>query len=162
MPDANPLKSLGRRPYAWMMVFLIAGVPAIQFALIAIAPATERYLEPFFRPIGTATVVCIALFTGARLVDAGYRRWIGITLTFAIMIAIPAIAGVAYAFLLRPHFPSEPFFLVTVGVTMIALVLFVIWAGTRRSVPRAAGLEAAGLDDGLGTRNEARRIEPHF
>ena len=144
-----------RRQYVWAMIFLFLVAPILEVIFLVTLPATESLLKP----VNTAILIMIALTTGARFKDAGYRPWIGVCAVFAIGVGIPVLAGTSYVFLLHGSRQELPIFAgVLAVVTMLLLLAFVIWAATRKSY-----LNDADLDVDLGEDTVVRnRIEPRF
>jgi len=122
--DRSSMKYMNRKIYAWIMVLLILGPVGLSFF-----PGLDKLM----RNLNVAVVVCMAMFTGARLADAGYRRWVGIAGVFLITVGLPIIAFLTalLAFRMRPPAVALP-----VGIGCMAVLLpFLIWAGTRPSNP---------------------------
>jgi peptidoglycan/LPS O-acetylase OafA/YrhL len=143
----GPLRFVNRRQYAWMMVALLLGVPVLLLAVWTFVPGVERYLKY----VNYACFIMVALLTGSRFADAGYRRWIGTALVFVIGVGLPVIGGLSLNFLV-PKQQHELAIIAGVAVIMIVLLAFIIWAGTRKSVP------SGEFDDGMSDG----RIEPRF
>src|SRR5262245_11793916 len=112
----GPLQYVNRSQYAWMMAVLLLGMPVILLAAWATVPS----IEPSFKYISTACLVTVALLTGSRLADAGYRRWVGISLVLIVGVGLPAIAGGGVVFLLA----REQRELGIAGAVLVLLILF--------------------------------------
>jgi hypothetical protein len=134
------------------MAILILGAPFILALVKTAAPEIVR----FFGYVNLACLIVIALLTGGRLADAGYRRWVGTASVLAIGVGLPVVAGLGLAFVL-PGGQTELILVAALAGMVVVLLIFVIWAGTRRSVAHE------DPDDGLGdSRIESRRIEPRL
>src|SRR5262245_13788667 len=114
------MKYMNRATYAWVMILLIFGPIALAFV-----PGLDKLMRNF----NVVVLVLTAMFTGARLADAGYPRWIGIVGVVTITVILPLIAFlIAYAAF---HMPlAAALGLIAVGVFVVFLP-FAIWAGTR-------------------------------
>ena len=148
----HPMRALGRRPYAWFMVILLVAAPIIAVAAWAFYPGYQAYA----RYVNTGVFACVAVFTGARLADAGYARWVGIAGVVAIGLVLPGIAGFVAGSLRLSGDLSVSVIGAAVLVALLGLVAFVVWAATRPSISANADFDA---DEG---RFVTRRIEPHF
>jgi hypothetical protein len=119
---ANYTKYMDRRTYAWVMVLLIFGPMGL---------TSIPGLEKISTSLSTAVLVCTAMFTGARLADAGYRRWVGVVGVVLTTFVFPLIGALAAAIVL--NWPSKEVVISIALVCLLPFFGFVIWAGTRPS-----------------------------
>jgi amino acid transporter len=93
--------------------------------VLAFVPALDKLMRNF----NVIFLVFMAIFTGARLADAGYRRWVGVMAVVTILVIVPLIAFLIAlaAFHMHPAVVLGP---VAVG-TLVLFLPFVIWAATR-------------------------------
>jgi hypothetical protein len=128
--------------------------------------AVELYtpLEQFRSSFNTSLFVVLAMFTGARLADAGYSRWIGYGGLVGLLLVLPIAAVLLVLFGLGIK-PKDSQFAFVVGLIVIFCLLlaigFVIWVGTRPSAPSDNWADVFGEPS---KRDAAlrERIEPHF
>jgi hypothetical protein len=143
---------MGRRIYAcstislWIVVLLVAGV----------GPNFVQALDPngpYAVSLMWVAILGTTVMTSARLVDAGYRWWLGILWIFVLLYGGPqAIFGVV---LLMTHWgfvPSRGLVLAVPIPWLIALLAFLAWAGTRRSVALPKLLPEQVFGDGSAPR----------
>jgi len=114
------MNRIDRKTYALIMVALFVGSIALGFV-----PGLDRVAKG----ANLGILVVMAFLTGARLVDAGYPRWIGITGVFGLAFGLPFVATltVLVAAGMRAADMIVPIALAC-GVLILA---FFIWAGTR-------------------------------
>ena len=149
----KPLQTLSRKAYGWSIV--------AAFGLsIAFGIAAEFYppIDKFSSAVSTGVAAALAIFTGARLADAGYSRWIGIAGIVGIVLVLPVAITIIFVAAFGRIDHAYVIILVVI-VCLPAFIGFAIWAGTRRPVIRADHLA-----DVFGEVPERRRerIEPHF
>jgi hypothetical protein len=150
----KPLQTMSRKAYGWSIV-------AVFGLSIVLAIASEFYppLDSFLNSVGTGVAAALAVFTGARLADAGYSRWIGILGVFGIAVVLPVIVTT----LILVAFGKINFVYIMIAVAALyfpALIGFLVWAGTRRPVIRVD--QVADVFGETRDRNGRERIEPHF
>jgi ABC-type transport system involved in cytochrome c biogenesis permease subunit len=140
-----------------MMVALLLAFPGAEWVVWSIYPnfgSLAKYLN--------AGIFCgIAIFTGARLADAGYRRWLGVAGVVLIGVGGPIVT--AFVAILVWQLQLDEFRALAPPVVVawtLLLIAFVIWAGTRRPIPRAS-IDDVFHDDSGGDHPQ-RRIEPRF
>jgi ABC-type transport system involved in cytochrome c biogenesis permease subunit len=156
----NPFQSVSRPFFAWTMVALIAlQVVATALANVVAIPTWGG------QAFGIGVVICTALLTGARLVDAGYRRWVGITGVLAIVFVFPVvvtfIAVLVFGVRTSGIMTLAPAVVVALMVTLLA---FIVWAGTRPSIAHASREDWHDqFVDGADTdHRQSQRREPRF
>jgi hypothetical protein len=155
--QGNPGQYLTRVAYAWTMAVLIIAVPVLEWILWRLYPNFER----FSAYVNTGVFCAIAIFTGARLADAGYRRWFGVAGVFLIGIGTPIGSALVGIFVLRLRTQELMALLPVFAIALtLVLIVFVVWAGTRRSAPRGAIDDY--FDDENGDDHLSGRIEPRF
>ena len=129
----NPFRTASRKTYVWLMV----GVLVTQ-VLATIAFARQPAFGALLPLYNLLQVSVMAVFTGARLTDAGYSRWLGIIGIYAIVIIIPVMVVLAGIFVAGI---SPDAILAQAGTCLLAilalLLSFLAWAGSRPSVPSA-------------------------
>jgi hypothetical protein len=148
-------KFVNRRQYFWMMLALFVGLPIGGAVLFAIFPS----LESLSNPINTAVLLLMAMLTGGRLADAGYRRWIGYMGVFVLGLVGPIVMILVVIF----GFGVQVFELLLwplIIACVLALLAFVVWAGTRPTIPPAELLATVFDDD--GDDRIRHRAEPRF
>ncbi|MGO9484582.1 MAG: hypothetical protein ACLPX9_08365 [Rhodomicrobium sp.] len=98
--------------------------------------------QDFLKPLDTALFVALAIAVGARLNDAGRKRWIAIGTMFFLMIVLPLALVFGYiATYPKPggviYSQQEFMDLLSMfsGVSAILLAALLIWVGTRSSRP---------------------------
>jgi hypothetical protein len=151
------VRYMTRKIYAWTMVILLGVVPVVEWITLSIYPGFEgfaKYMNP-------GILCAIAIFTGARLADAGYRRWPGVSGVFLICMGGPFLTALVAIFGLKWRVAEvQALALPIVIAWTIVLIAFVVWAGTRRSASRNP-LAEVFLDDNDDDRLR-RRIELRF
>ena len=121
---------MNRLTYLWLMLLLFVAVPAAEWSVLQVVPALEGYL-PY---INAVCLVALAVFTDQRLMDAGYRRWIGIAGVLICAMLGPFIT-IVIALSLQPV--ELPLVLMAVGTGwLFVLIGFVIWAGVQRTAAK--------------------------
>jgi hypothetical protein len=163
---ANPFPPMTRKYFFWSIVALVL--------LQVMATVADNFVAiPVWlaRSFNTSVTVVIALVTGARLADAGYRFWVGTAAILALIWALPAI-GVFLAILVFGVTKADVLSNAPLGVIgiVLAVFVFVIWAGTRASVarpPRSTHLVGPGtlsgqFVDDREDHQRTRRVEPRF
>ena len=114
------MNRIDRRTYALIMVALFVGSIALGFV-----PGFDRLAKG----ANLGILVVMALLTGARLVDAGYPRWMGITGVFGLTLGLPFVATLT---LLVAAGMRAVDMIVPIALVCVLLVLvFCIWVGTR-------------------------------
>jgi hypothetical protein len=142
----GPFQYVNRSTYAWSAALILLGVPVLLAAVVALL--VPEAVE-FASHVNKACTIVLALLTGGRLADAGYQYWVGAVPVLVIGVALPAIAGAALILL---EINQEQIGIAGSGSIHLLLVLFCVWAGTRKPVPRP------GPENGLGgKRIESRR-----
>jgi uncharacterized membrane-anchored protein len=123
-------RSIGRRPYLSMMAVLFVAVPVAEWFGLAAFPSVESAL-------GYVNAVClctVVLLTGWRLADAGYSPWLGFAGIVTCGIIGPAITLLIAMSLVPGPLFEEPEVLAGIALAwMLAMAVFVVWAGLRRS-----------------------------
>jgi hypothetical protein len=76
--------TLGRRPY-WLLVAALIVLKVGVVMIIMFAPQVSSFL----RYVDTAIIIVLALVVGARFVDIGWPRWLGVVLVLVIAIVLP-------------------------------------------------------------------------
>ena len=124
-------RTADRRTYLWVMLFLLVGIPFAEWMTVTFVADVEDYLKY----INYGSAAAGAVFTGERLADAGFNRWLGVGGFALCGVVGPFLTFIVALFALRVQ-AVESFWvmLVIFGGWMIALLAFVIWAGTRPSV----------------------------
>ena len=155
----NPLHSMSRMYFLWVMVVLVL-IQILGSLFISVVEVPRSLVQS----INVSITVCIALAAGSRLVDAGYRRWVGVGGVFVIVCVLPAVISIAGVFLFGLRASDLIDFAPVLVIVMVALLTaFLVWAGTKRSViaPRSVGLD----DQFVGDREDYQRVqrrEPRF
>jgi hypothetical protein len=123
-----------RSQYAWVMILFLVVVPILEAFALMNSPSFENSAGP----LNTVIFIAIAFTTGGRLKDAGYRAWVGVLTVFAIGICVPVVAGAGLAFLFHgTELQPLAVIVIAVGLALLPLLAFVVWAATRRSAPSA-------------------------
>jgi hypothetical protein len=139
------------------MVVLLLVFPGVEAIVWSIYPS----FDSFAKYVNTGIFCAIAVFTGARLADAGYRRWLGVAGVILIGVGGPIVTAfvaiLAWQLRLDEFRALAP--LVVIAWTLL-LMAFVVWAGTRRSIPRGSIDDTFHDDD--GGDHLQKRIEPRF
>ena len=149
-------RKLDRRTSVWLMIFLVS-LQIVGTVLINIYPVPNQLVSA----INMAITVVTAMWTGWRLADAGYPRWLGLAGVFSIVLLLP-LFGVLFglvAFRIQPAqiMQSAPYVVLSI---MFVLLIFLIWGGTRPSAP--------DLSDPMNVLEQKKpsghhtRIEPKF
>src|SRR3954453_17247093 len=107
-----------RRTYAWMM----AAAAVVQVLLMLFGTFYPDSATTSLRNFGTALLLFVAGATGARLADAGYRRWVGIAVVLVFGFVPPMLAAVV-AVMWAPNRDAALGLIVLSG--MLGLVLIV-------------------------------------
>jgi peptidoglycan/LPS O-acetylase OafA/YrhL len=118
-----------RKQYWIIIAFLLVLKFGIVIAVEFLPDATflVRYVD-------TPVVIAFAFVVGARFVDAGWPRWLGITLVVLIMLVLPLI--ILFASGLQPAGPSPLDALPSMmWLVTVALLVLLVVAGTRPSTP---------------------------
>lgn len=116
----------------------------------------------------TSMTIVVALLTGVRLADAGYRFWVGVATILFLIWGLPTI-GVFLAFFAfgvskADVLSNAP--LIALGVLLV-VAAFIVWAGTRASVGKPlrpvdpSALSGQFVDDDED-HQRTRRVEPRF
>jgi len=117
-----------RRQY-W---FVVAVLLALKIGVL-LAVAFDLELPSVLRSVDPAVMATLALAVAGRFVDAGWSGWVGGGLVLLIMLVVPF-----FVFLLSPM-PQSANTLDAVppmmGLNTIALLVLLVVAGARRSVP---------------------------
>src|SRR5215510_11647641 len=114
------MNRIDRKTYALIMVVLLLGSIGLGFV-----PGLDRVAKG----VNVAILMVMALLTGARLVDAGYPRWIGITGVFGLTLGLPAVATLTA--LLAAGMGAADLIVPIAAVCVLLVLVFCIWAGTR-------------------------------
>ena len=146
----GPFQYVNRLTYAWSAPPILLGAPILLAGFALLVPEAVEFASH----VNKACTIVLALLTGGRVADAGYQYWIGAVPVLVIGIAIPAIGGAALILL---GIDGEQVGIWGSGSIHLLLVLFCIWAGTRKPVPRQ------GANDKLGDRRtESRPTGPRI
>lgn len=114
------MNRIDRKTYALIMVVLLLGSIGLGFVL---------GLDRVAKGVNVAILVVMALLTGARLVDAGYPRRIGIAGVFGLAIGLPCIATLTALAVVGMRAADM---VVPIGLACgVFVLLFFIWAGLR-------------------------------
>jgi len=147
--NQSPIRFMSRRYYAWTM-FAILVLHLILGAIIAMQPVRPD----FARYYGGGEFAAIAIFTGARLADAGYKRWKAILAVILIGLILPLVVFICITFVFGIRIANVSNMETIAGASMLPLIAFVIWAATRPSV--------VGASDDRRDSEPGDRIEPRF
>jgi hypothetical protein len=137
----NPFNRIGRWPFiligslAFLLPQLIGRPPFGSFVFGAYFS-----VDPIEKYFSWAAEVVLALLSGARLVDAGYRRWVGITSTFFISVGVPLGAIVAAVWFGVNHyvFQMAPAILLASTALLAGFLLLVGALPSKTLAPRVA------------------------
>jgi hypothetical protein len=141
--------TLGRRSY-WLLVAALIVLKVGVVMLIMSAPQVSSFL----RYVDTAIIIVLALVVGARFVDIGWPRWLGVVLVLVIAILLPiALIFASPMISTRPQSPLDVVpDLAWIG-TVMQLTLLIV-AGVKKS--------AVGPEEGIGGQaaEQGGRKEP--
>jgi hypothetical protein len=114
---------------AVFVAFKIGLVIAIEYA-----PATLSILKH----VETGMVCALAFVVGARFADIGWRRWLGIVLTFLFAAIVPILLFFLFVVLSNPPKTKNPLDLIpdNAWIATLLLVVLLIVAGSKKSRPR--------------------------
>ena len=159
----NPFPPINRKHFFWSMTALVV-LQVVATVAANFMPIPSGLAGAF----NTSITIVIALLTGARLVDAGYRFWVGVAAILCLIWVLPAI-GIFVAFLVFGFTKADVLAHAPLMVIGILLVVgaFIIWAGTRASTARPPPLAdprtlSDQFVDGDEDRQRTRRVEPRF
>ena len=71
---------LGRRPY-WLIV---AALIVLKVGVVAVIMSAPQTFSSFLSYVDTAIIIVLALVVGARFVDIGWPRWLGVILVLVV------------------------------------------------------------------------------
>ena len=114
-------------------VLTILALIAVQVILSILVPRFPA-LDQMSSIVSMAAVILAALASGARLVDAGYRRWIGVTVVVLLGWVLPFGGIIGWMLLYgsggNGQIPYEVYGAFGLGGSAL-LVVFFIWTATR-------------------------------
>jgi hypothetical protein len=146
-----PNLTLGRRPY-WL---LVAALIVLKVAVVMVIMSAPQ-VSSFLRYVDTAIIIALALVVGARFVDIGWPRWLGVVLVLVIAIVLPiALIFTSPMISTRPQNPLDVVpDLAWIG-TVMQLALLIV-AGVKKS--------ASGPDEGIAGKaaEQGSRKDPTF
>jgi hypothetical protein len=140
----GPFQYVNRLTYAWSAALILLGAPILLAVFALLVPEAVEFAVY----LNKACTLVLALLTGGRVADAGYQYWVGAVPVLVIGVALPAIAGPALILL---EIDREQIEIAGSGGIQLMLLLFCVWAGTRKPVPRQ------GPDNRLGDNPIERR-----
>jgi hypothetical protein len=116
------------RTYYWILVVILIAAKIGIVAVLEFAPQMASAL----RYVDTPIAIVLALVVGGRFADAGWPRWLGITLVLLIMVVLPIVIIVASG-----PVPKTPNFLdslpATIWISTVALFVLLVIAGVKPS-----------------------------
>jgi len=140
---------LGRRSY-WLIV---AALIVLKVGVVAVIISAPQTWSSFLRSADTGIIIVLALVVGARFVDIGWPRWLGVVLVLVLAIVLPI--ALIFASPMVSTSPQNPLDAVPdlawIG-TVLQLVLLIV-AGVKKSASRP--------DEGIGGK-AAEHKEPTF
>jgi uncharacterized membrane protein YhaH (DUF805 family) len=154
---ASTFAPINRKQFWWrVLAWVLLQVAANVFA--SFVPLPGSVIGGF----NIGVTAWLAIFIGARLLDAGYRAWIGPVVVVAICLVLPIVSILIATILLKmgPHdaLAALPFAVVAV---LLALLGFIVWVGTRPSDARPNNWNDQFADE-PDDRQRTQRVEPRF
>src|SRR5262245_15447665 len=154
---SNPADRLTQRQYAWAMLALLV-IHFVVAVLVLAYPSLGRFGLYFL----LADAGCIAVFTGARFADAGYRRWWGFVVVVVSAVVVPFLSVVGLMSLSGIGRADVAGYETAVLLALLTPLLLVIaWAASQ---PTAVDTDeddvAQEFHDDIARIQ--RRVEPHF
>jgi|EndMetStandDraft_2_1072991.scaffolds.fasta_scaffold241931_2 hypothetical protein len=149
----GPFQYVSRLTYAWSAALILLGVPILLAAVVALLVPEATEFASF---LNKACTIVLALLTGGRVADAGYQYWVGAIPVVVIGLGVAQIAGPVLVLLELDASVRELSELVVMAVTLVSLIGFAVWAGTRKPVPRQ------GAGEKPGDKRESRPTGPRI
>jgi hypothetical protein len=125
---------IDRRIFWIVIAIWVLGKAVLVFAIESYPGSLQT-----LRAVETGLTVTLAFSVGGRFADFGWSRWLGIGLTFLIFVILPMVVllGDYAVFGLPKPVPGDPLSVIPDHfgwMTLLLMVPFVLWAGTRPSI----------------------------